>query len=520
MRAVSSGSQDEIASRAGKGGAAVLGAKVYFILVGFLQQPLLKWAIGLAAYGALSGRVLGVANIVNNVVVSASTQSASRAVAQSKGDEAKALRLALRVHVPIAIALALAFAAAAPLVAWFQHAPHVTVPLAVAAGVVLCYGLYAPLVGYLNGRGQFVRQASLDVLFATLRTIGLVGLGVLFVRGGMSGPLGAIIGFVVAAVIILFVALRFTGLGASGESPSIPTARAYVGALLPLALTQLFTNALMQQDTILLGRFLSEGTAHIGLVGQNATDAADEWVGVYRACQLFAFLPYQLLLALTQVLFPMLARAKAEGDTEQIRSYVLRGARLGAIATGLFVSVIVAMPGTAIRIAYGAEVAERGAGTLRILVLAQALFAMLGLANTILASLGRERVAATITGCAAALAMGLSFFFAPGGVFGEPVLMRMALAVGTALVAALVFATVVVRRTAKAFVPLATAVRVVIAVAPCVVIGLRIPTLRPVLSPIPAVLATLTYLGVLVVTRELRRSDLAPILERLRRRKA
>ena len=116
--------------------------------------------------------------------------------------------------------------------------------------------------------------------------------------------------------------------------------------------------------------------------------------------------------------------------------------------------------------------------------------------------------------------MGLSFFFAPGGVFGEPVLMRMALAVGTALVAALVFATVVVRRTAKAFVPLATAVRVVIAVAPCVAIGLRIPTLRPVLSPIPAVLATLTYLGVLVVTRELRRSDLAPILERLRRRKA
>ena len=198
----------------------------------------------------------------------------------------------------------------------------------------------------------------------------------------------------------------------------------------------------------------------------------------------------------------------------------MSGARLGAIATGLFVSVIVAMPGTAIRIAYGAEVADRGASTLRILVLAQAMFAMLGLANTILASLGRERIAATITGCAAALAVALAFVVVPGGVFGEPVLVRMALAVGTALVVALVCATVVVRRTANAFVPLATALRVVVAIAPCVVLGLRVPTLRPVLAPLPAVLATVTYFGVLVVTRELRRGDLAPILDRLRRRKA
>ena len=509
---------NEIAARAGRGGAAVLGAKIFFILAGFVQQPLLKWAIGLAAYDALSGRVLGVANIVNNVMVSASTQSASRAVAQAHGDERKALRLALRVHVPMAIAVAAAFAAAAPLVAWFQHAPHVLVPLFAASGVVLLYGIYAPLVGSLNGRGLFTKQATLDVLFATLRTALLVGLGIAFVRLGLGGPLGAILGFVLAAAIILVVALRFTGTGEAGTSASVPTAKVYLAALLPLALTQLFTNALMQQDTILLGRFLAEGATTSNLAGSSAADAADEWVGVYRACQLFAFLPYQLLLSLTQVLFPMLARAKAEGDGAAIRDYVLRGSRLGAIATGLFVSAIVAMPGTAIRLAYGAEVAARGASTLRVLVLAQALFAMLGLANTILASLGHERRAAQITGGAAVLAATLMFVLTPGATFGEPMLQRTALAVSIALAIALVVATMAVRRVANAFVPLGTALRVALAVAPCVVMGVMMPTVRPILAPALGAAAAGVYVLGLVVTRELRAADVAPIWTRLRRR--
>ena len=153
--------RQNIVKRASAGGVAVLGAKVFFILAGFVQQPLLKWAVGLAGYGALS-RVLAAANVVNNVVVSASTQGTSRMVAQAKGEEGKALRLALRVHAPIAVALALVFVAAAPFVASFQRATHITWALVVAGGVVLLYGLYAPLIGSLNGRGLFVKQASLS----------------------------------------------------------------------------------------------------------------------------------------------------------------------------------------------------------------------------------------------------------------------------------------------------------------------------------------------------------------------
>ena len=146
----------------------------------------------------------------------------------------------------------------------------------------------------------------------------------------------------------------------------------------------------MQVDITLLGHFLSARAA-----GDLRT--ADEWVGVYRACQLFAFLPYQVLLSITLVLFPMLARAKAEGDPDRVRLYVERGARLAAIACGMMVSVLVGIPGPVLRFIYGPEVAERGAHTLRILALGQGGFTMLAIATTVLSSLGRERQAARIT---------------------------------------------------------------------------------------------------------------------------
>jgi stage V sporulation protein B len=156
------------------------------------------------------------------------------------------------------------------------------------------------------------------------------------VKRGMSGILGATVGFVAAAAAILPLALMWAGTGASGEGETITKPRAYVKQILTIASAQFFTNALMQVDITILGRFLSIKAA--------TPEIADEWVGVYRACQLFAFLPYQLLFSVTQVLFPMLARANADGDNAAVKRFVLRGSRIGAVICGLLVSMVVALP--------------------------------------------------------------------------------------------------------------------------------------------------------------------------------
>jgi stage V sporulation protein B len=511
----------ETARAAGRGGVAVLGAKAFFILAGLLQQALLPRAIGLAGYGALS-RVLAAANIVNNVAIASATQGVSRAVAKAREHHEEAFRAALRVHVVIALIAGASFFALAPVIAAFERAPYITLPLRVVSGVVLSYGIYAAFIGCLNGTARFSKQAALDVTFAVLRTTALLGGGWLFLRAGGSGVLGATAGFVVAAICIVPLAMRAAGLGRKMDQPhpEIFEASAYLLGLLPLAIAQLFTNGVMQVDITLLGRFLS-GTSAPSSAGLGADPAkiADEWVGVYNACKLFAFLPYQLLFSVTQVLFPFVARAHAQGDANAVREYVARGARIGALATGLMVAVIAAMPGSLLAFAYPVVVADRGEATLRVLAIGQGGFAMLGLACTVLVSLGRHWRAAGLTLGVLVVMVGAAFAFVPGAAFGAPQLTTLAWTTTVTMGLGLVVAAVIVLQSAGAFIPLGTAGRVGAALTVAVLVGSRLPRMGKLIAPIEAIGVALVYVVVLVLTREVGAKDAELVLSLAGRRK-
>jgi stage V sporulation protein B len=498
------------ARNAGRGGIAVLGAKVFFIFAGLLQQTLLPRAIGLAGYGALA-RVLAISNIFNNVVVAGSTQGVSRAVARSIGAEKRAFFSTLRVHVPLAVLMGAAFAVAAPWFARFEGAPYIVKPLLCMAAVLLFYGLYAPIIGLLNGRGQFTRQAALDVTFAVLRTAGLLVVGWFVAHRGGSGVLGSALGFALAAAAIVPLAALFARVGpASGSEPSAPVvphaevrAVGYLGELLPLAAAQFFTNAVMQVDITLLGHYLSQG---------GDAKSADEWVAVYRACQLFAFLPYQMLLSVALVLFPMVARAKAEGDAAGVRTYVERGARLALIACAAMVSVIVALPRQLLAFAYTGEVADRGADALRVLALGQGTYAMMAIATTVLASLGYELLSALITLVALGMVTGGCALLAARADFGAPQLLATATGTSIALVCALVAAAISVTKIAGGFVRSSSVVRVLFALAAVAALGRVLPDhASRLLTPVLAAAIALAFTVALIASGELTKSDAAAL---------
>ena len=506
----------------GRGGLAVLGAKAYFILLGFVQQTALKYAIGMAGYGALS-RVLAPANIINNVIVSSSTQGVSRAVAAGGNRREEAFRATLRVHVPLAVGLALLFAFLSPSYAAFQKSPHITRPLRIVACVVAIYGIYAPLVGSLNGRSLFTRQAALDTIFATLRTLGLIGVGWFFANRFGAGVEGAVIGFVLATLLIVPMALAWSGTGRkldaqAAHAPEVPRPSAYLAQLLPLALAQLFANGLMQADIAVLGRFLSSGALDSGLTGASAASSADEWVAVYRFCQFFAFLPYQLVLSIAQILFPMVARAHAENDHEAVRRYVERGARISALACGLFVAVIVALPASVLGIAFGTAVAERGASTLRILVIGQGAFTLFGIGATVLASLGRERLSAALSLVLLLFLTCAVWMASSHADYGEPQLRATAISTAFTLAVGLLTMAFAVQRYSGAFIPLATFARVAVGVTGAYVAGFALPRFGWLLTPFVALAVGLVYVAFLALTRELKPADREMLLGLLSRR--
>ncbi len=508
------GEPTDVSRQAGRGGLAVAAAKAYFILAGLVQQFALPRVLGLDGYGALSS-VQSIASIAYNPIVGTSIQGVSRAVAGApRGREQIVLRRVLSLHAVIALCLAGAFFAAAPAIGTLVGVPHLVPALRILSLVLLCYGCYAPLVGGLNGARRFVAQAGFDVLAATLRTVGLVGGAYLFVHPGnrVAGVEGAAWGFVASATLVLVGALFVVGIGrrGSGTDP-VRHHLVFVGRLF---VGQTLLNLLLQADLTLLRRFGAEAARREGL----PESAADLLVGTYRATQLFSFLPYQLLVAVTFVLFPMLASARRDADHAGVARYVENGLRLSLIITGGMVSVTSGLAAPLLRLVFGAQAADHGAPTLEILSLGFGAFAMFGLLSAILNGLGRERESARVTAFAFALVVGACFASVRGAPLSDDLLVRTALSTSAGIVVAMLTASVLVFRTARALVRPLTLVRVAAAVAVAAALGRLLPSLRGPLVIAAALGVGLTYVAMLAVTRELQASDVLLVRSVLKRR--
>ena len=493
----------------GRGGMAIAMAKLYFIAVGFVQQIVLKHLLGLQDYGTL-GRVQNVGSILYNPIVSTSVQGVSRAVAQAgEADRPAVARRVLGYHFLAIVPVGVGFFFAVPFIAEGLNAAHLVTPLRIMTGIIVLYGLYTPLVGVLNGVRRFGAQAALDATFATLRTVGLLGGAWLFsraLRGAGTGVDGAMWGFVGAAAIILALSLPVLRLARSKRGTKHPTAWQHLKFVAPLLVGQLALNLLLQADHTLLGRFAADAAEAIG----KTEDMGDTLAGAYRNAQLFCFLPYQLLLSVTFVLFPLLASAHAARDRAEVKRYLLSGVRISLVIAGAMVSVTAGISTPLLRVVFGADSAALGGTAMPILAVGLGAFAVFGIFTTVLTSLGGERESLYCTLAALALVGGSCFVFVRGQPFGEGMLVRTALSTGAGLFVATLLSAWLVRRRAGAVAPPATIVRVLIGLGAAVALGrFVVARLPPLLAIVGALGLVIAYFTVLVVLREVGKDDVA-----------
>lgn len=507
---------DEAVRSAGRGGLALLGAKLYFMVIGLVQQIALKAVLGLSGYGAYS-TAQSIASITYNPVVQTSIQGVSREIAGHAPEQRPAvLRQLLVIHALAALALSLLFLLLAGPVSRGLGAPHVATTLRILSVVVGVYGVYAPLIGVLNGLRRFLPQALLDVSAATLRTVGLLAGAWLALRltdddSPIARVEGANLGFAVASLGILLVALLLTGVGREG--PPVVTLARYARFALPVLGGQLLLNLLFQADSLVLRRLAADAA----LTASLPQEAADPLVGAYRAAQLFCFLPYQLLMSVTFVLFPLLAAARATGDTVKIRAYVEGGVRLATLLATLMVSVLVALPGGLIGLVYGEDAASLGAPAMRPLALGLGSFALLGVMTSALNSLGRPGLSLRITGLAALLIVGSTYSLGHGQALGAALPFRVALATAASLLLATIYTGVLLKRTAGGVIPWKNLLRILFcgalaATATSWLLSGGSGHAGPLQTLFGAVFCSLLAMALLVVTRELTGKDLARLL--------
>jgi O-antigen/teichoic acid export membrane protein len=509
---------------AGRGVVYIAFAKLYFMIAGAAIEFVLPSLLGRHIFGAYGFVAQAVSN-VNNVVVTGTIQAVSR-YSTADLSRIEAVKAAgLRMQVLVGLPIALLFAASSPLIARLSVDPGKTGPLALASLIVLAYSFYAVFVGSANGARAFHKQAGLDMTFATLRAAAILaaaaaGLGVWGAIGGWGG----------AALAILVVAAIWVGVPRDMRAGEIgPMVRYLAGVALYLILI----NLIMSVDQLLLKPMTARWFAgHEGWILEHSTwlaqhpgetmvkaiaAEADGQVGYYRAVQNLARLPYQLMIAVTFVVFPLVSRATFEKDAERTRSYIRTTLRYSLIFAGAM-GVVLAVNATRIlSVPYAPEYAREGGPALAILAIANVAFALFSIAGTILNGAGRTRPAIVVAGVTLAVLVGGLFVLVPGAAPGREVLLRSAAATGGAMLLGTVASLWLLWRHFGAALPALTLARVALAGAAAGGVAYVLPTRGKIITIAEAAVCGLVFLVALVATRELTRADLQAVLKVARR---
>ncbi len=201
----------------------------------------------------------------------------------------------------------------------------------------------------------------------------------------MHSTLAAFGGWVIAAGVILVLSVLLVGLPKPVDGEPIPV-KTMLGFGAWLALYLLGLNALMFMDGWWLKRLYTEAVRGVSVAEVKRT--VDAVVGVYGAAQTVARLPYQLIVAVTFIVFPLLSAPAVQADRARTQRYISATLRYSLIAMLGLVAALGVRPQATLRLLFPPEYMV-GGSALAILLGAYVCFSLFSIVGTITNSLGR-----------------------------------------------------------------------------------------------------------------------------------
>ena len=480
---------------------SIAGAKAYFIVTSYAVQLLLPRIFGEAKeFGLYSATMSGVA-ILTNVLIVATIQSVSKFVSEDEARAEVTLRQGLRIQALVGGTLALALFVLAPAIARLLLDEQLSRLLRVASVVVFAYALYAAVVGSLNGRHWFAKQARLDVTFSTLRTVGILAGALLG-----FGALGAVAGFAVAATSIVTISLIWIGFGKPGMPGEKIQRRRWLGFMAPIWTYQICLNGILMIDLQVLKRTATEIALSSAATSQAAVDLANQYVGYYRAAQTFAFVPYQLIISMTFIVFPMISKATSIGNREAANSTIQHAMRFSLLLLLVVAAPVSGAAEGVMRLAYPPDYLA-GAQALSILVFGVAAFALFAVAATAISGAGKPSLAALIAGASLLVVIVANRVLLLRAGLGEQTLEAAATGTAIGMSVALLLSAWAIRHLFGVFIPIATWVRAALAAVAGYSAASAIPDDSALMAIVALGCGFLSAVAVLILSRELSQDD-------------
>jgi len=485
-------SKPDRAVEAGRGALFIGFAKGFFMVAGFLQRVLLARVVSPAEYGAFSV-VNNAISTVNNTMVQGTIQSVSKFTAEDDARAGAVQRAGLKMQMALGVLVALAFFLAAPLVARWVKAPEHVSLFRLAAAIPLIYAFYAVYVGTANGLRKFHIQASFDVGFSTAKTI-LLLTGAFIGRMLGHSVAGAFVGFIAAALIILLVAGRTVGMRPAERSFPPSKLVLFMGGVV---LYTLLINLALNYDLLLLRRFA--GAAVPG-------KPADALAGAYEAVRNLALLPYQALLVVTFVIFPLVSRATFAADRETTAAYIRQTLRYALMLGTALAVVLSARPAALLSILYPAAYGI-GATALPILAAGIVALALLSIGCSIVTAAGRPDIAIYLVTLTLAVGSALAFAIVPGTTPGPAMLTAAATATALGMLAGMLVALAYLWRRFTALPPLASVLRLALAATLAIALGRFMPGSGKLVGLGATAAAGIVFAATLLLAREFGPTD-------------
>lgn len=453
-------------------------AKAYFILTGYAIYCLLTRLLPLEQFGAYAV-VTGMVAVLDAVLITGTIQAVAKFIAEDAGAAEAVRRAALRLQLMVGGGLFLAYFVSAPLITRFLRDQSLTGLVRLSSLIVISYAFYAVYIGCLNGLRSFGAQAAMDMTFSSLKLLLVAGLA----AGGLRAE-GAIGGFALAAFLVLVIAIAV--IPRRPPDGGVPLGKIFRFQV-SIVLFTLLINLILKTDLLLIKR-----------LAPHAVSSA--YAAYYAAAQALAFVPYQAVIAITFVVFPMISHLSSLEGRERVRGYIRQALRHSGMLTFLIAALFSSSAGQIVTLLFPAGYGAAGL-PLSILVCGVVFFSLFVVSATVISGSGRPAHAALIALGTLAVDCALNAWLIP--IYGMP---GAAAATGTAMCAGMCASWVYLRSRFGSCLPFISFARIMLAALVVYGVSIFFPVTGVKLIGKLVVLSA-GYGGLLLMLRELGRED-------------
>lgn len=489
-----------------RGGAILFVAKLthvaagfglYFFLAMFFTRSLGNVA-GAAAFG-IWGAVMSLINPINMMFVIGTQQAVSHFAASRAGSPVGAFWTCAWAQIVIVAGLFAGFQILAPQIAGWRLNDAAYVPyLRLASLIFVFYAAKSLYQGYLNGVQRFAAQSWLDIGSSVARMV--LVLSAAAIGWGVTGALG---GFVASAALLAVVAAVVVR-PARDAGPALRRVFAFQGKVMVMAF---LANFLMSVDIQAVAAWSAQ-----------VPEVAQRYAGYYTAGQKLAQIPYSLIIALSTLIFPLIAREASNPDRSVPAGIVRQGMRALLFLLVPCVAILAATPGASMTLVFPSlarAASEAGdpasvfGAPLAYLALAYGFFSIFMMGISIITAGGRPGIALLIVAATLVLSDGLVIHLTRSmGPVGAAVGVALAWALGVAMIA-----IVLLRRYGTMVSPLSAA-RILACGGAVYFVASAVPATGMRLLILDAGLGAL-FIVLLLLTFELRLAEIARVLGEL-----